>query len=222
MSPLADVRSCASCGARCLWHDEAWVCDDCGDEWYPDHDPVEYADPAEAHAPRWVCPSGHATFGPPEPRGCNECGHDFPPGALGLVIDDGGRAAAGFSVANDAGDCVARAIAIAHELPYREVYDALAERAAAKGGRRSARDGVAPKVYKPYLATLGFQWTPTMSIGSGCTHHLRAGEVPDRGRFVVRLSGHLTALVDGVIHDTYDPSRDGTRCVYGWWEAPRG
>ena len=22
---------------------------------------------------------------------------------------------------------------------------------------------------------------------------------------------------DGVVHDTYDPSRDGTRCVYGYW-----
>ena len=33
----------------------------------------------------------------------------------------------------------------------------------------------------------------------------------------MRLSRHITAVVDGVIHDTHDPSRKGTRCVYGYW-----
>ena len=32
------------------------------------------------------------------------------------------------------------------------------------------------------------------------------------------VSKHITAVVDGVIHDTFDPSRDGTRCVYGYWQ----
>lgn len=27
---------------------------------------------------------------------------------------------------------------------------------------------------------------------------------------------------DGVIRDTHDPSRDGTRCVYGYWTAEPG
>lgn len=27
-------RRCSSCGGVCYWHDEAWVCDSCGDEWY--------------------------------------------------------------------------------------------------------------------------------------------------------------------------------------------
>lgn len=22
----------------------------------------------------------------------------------------------------------------------------------------------------------------------------------------------------GMVHDTFDPSRDGTRCVYGYWK----
>ena len=25
-------------------------------------------------------------------------------------------------------------------------------------------------------------------------------------------------MIDGVIHDTYDPTRGGTRCVYGYWK----
>jgi len=31
------------------------------------------------------------------------------------------------------------------------------------------------------------------------------------------LSRHLTTVIDGVIYDTYDPSREGTRCVYGYY-----
>ena len=127
---------------------------------------------------------------------------------------DGGRAAAGYR--GEAGDCVARAIAIATEQPYRDVYNALAERASAKGRSRSARNGMHKDVYRPYLDELGWLWTPTMAIGSGCTVHLRADELPP-GRLIVRLSKHLCAVVDGVVHDTHDPSRDGTRCVYGYW-----
>ena len=72
------------------------------------------------------------------------------------------------------------------------------------------------RIYEPWLLGRGFEWTPTMSIGSGCTVHLADGELPD-GRLVVSLSRHLAAVVDGTVRDTYDPSRDGTRCVYGYY-----
>ena len=53
-------------------------------------------------------------------------------------------------------------------------------------------------------------------IGTGCVAHLAPGELPE-GRVVARVSKHLTAVIDGVIRDTFDPSRGGTRCVYGYW-----
>lgn len=135
----------------------------------------------------------------------------------GLIITDGGRGAAGFSVANDAGDCVSRAIAIAAELPYREVYDAVAALSADHGGRRSARDGITKKVVRrAFEEFLGWAWTPTMKIGSGCQVHLRPDELPS-GRLVVNLSKHVCAVVDGVVYDNADPRRGGTRCVYGYW-----
>lgn len=34
---------------------------------------------------------------------------------------------------------------------------------------------------------------------------------------VVSLSRHWCAVVDGTTRDLYDPSRDGTRCVYGYF-----
>lgn len=135
------------------------------------------------------------------------------------VYDDGGRSTSGFTGTTDAGDCVVRAIAIATGIEYRTVYDELAERyAATRNGKRSARDGLPRKVYEKYLFDLGWIWQPTMSIGSGCTVHLRRDELPDEGPIIVRLSRHVCAVVDGVIRDNHDPSRDGTRCVYGIYE----
>jgi hypothetical protein len=40
-----------------------------------------------------------------------------------------------------------------------------------------------------------------MQIGSGCTVHLRADELPS-GRLVGSFSKHLTVVIDGVIPDT--------------------
>jgi hypothetical protein len=142
-----------------------------------------------------------------------------------FVFDDGGRAAAGFRGFTD--DCTTRAIAIATGKPYREVYGALNALAARERPRRrdrvgrprerpGARTGVPWSTYHAYLTRLGWRWVPTMAIGSGCRVHLRAEELP-RDRLIVRLSKHFVAVIDGVIRDTYDPSRGGTRCVYGYY-----
>lgn len=136
-----------------------------------------------------------------------------------FTYDDGGRAAAGFK--GDTGDCVCRSIAIATGLPYKTVYDALnAQKASMRQTRRvrksSARTGVNRRVYDRYLASLGWRFVPTMGIGSGCKVHLRADELP-KGRIICRVSRHMVAVIDGVIHDTGNPSRDGTRCVYGYY-----
>lgn len=158
------------------------------------------------------------------------------------IHNDGGRSAAGFR--GHTGDCVARSIAIAGQLPYREVYEALARGNArqrkSKGahysaGKRTARQGIQTqrKWFKDYMACIGFVWTPLMGIGTGCKLCLGAPGLPP-GRLVVCLSRHYTAVVDGDIHDTYDPRRfryDGltdvekaegvgaSRCVYGYWMA---
>lgn len=126
-----------------------------------------------------------------------------------FMRDDGGRAAAGFK--GYARDCVARAVAIASGKPYAEVYAALANGAGneRKTKGASARNGIRTrrKWFKDYMASLGFRWVPTMQIGSGCKVHLHDGELP-MGRLVVAVSRHYTAVIDGVIHDIYDPQRD--------------
>lgn len=150
------------------------------------------------------------------------------------VYDDGGRAAAGFKGA--AGDCVVRSIAIASGAGYREVYHEMWTRIRASAARhRAARDsrprtertdrisprsGIPRRIYEPYLTELGWVWTPTMRIGSGTTVHLDPVELPDPPRgtgLIVRVSRHITVIRDGAIRDTHDPSRKGTRAVYGYY-----
>jgi hypothetical protein len=134
--------------------------------------------------------------------------------------NDGGRKAAGYK--GKTGDCTCRAIAIATRLPYAYVYMLLNESAQEQRitkrqpKRGSARTGIYKTTSKRIIEMFGWKWTPTMQIGSGCKVHLREGELPV-GRLVVSVSKHMVAVVDRVIQDTHDPSRRGTRCVYGYW-----
>lgn len=136
--------------------------------------------------------------------------------------NDGGRSEAGYK--GSTGDCVVRAISIASQRPYKEVYDLVNSYASNEYKSRvskksNARTGVRKSTIRKMMEDLGFVWTPTMKIGSGCKVHLIESELPE-GRLVVQVSKHITAVLDKVIHDTYDPSRDGTRCVYGYWRFP--
>lgn len=146
---------------------------------------------------------------------------------MNFIKDDGGREAAGFK--GKAGDCVTRAICIAAQLPYTIVYDRLAignatqrltnnSRKLKGAGSFTASHGIwtQRQWFKNYMRELGFKWVPCMGIGTGCKVHLKSDELP-QGRLVVSLSRHYAAVVDGVLYDTYDCSRNETRCVYGIW-----
>jgi hypothetical protein len=142
-----------------------------------------------------------------------------------FIYNDGGRKNAGYR--GSTGDCVTRAIAIASERPYKEVYDRLAlgnatqrqskyHKAKDKVKTASMGINVTRQWFKDYMKELGFTWVATMQIGSGCKVHLKADELP-MGRLIVNVSKHMTTMIDGVIHDIYNPDRNGTRCVYGYF-----
>lgn len=143
---------------------------------------------------------------------------------MSFTYNDGGRTAAGYQ--GKAGDCVCRAIAIAAQLPYADVYKVLAsgmgsQRKTKRTKRQaaSARNGIYTrrKWFKDYMGSLGFTWTATMRIGTGCTTHLDAKELP-RGRLVVAVSRHYTTMIDGVVHDTFDPRREESTEI-GYFES---
>jgi len=129
---------------------------------------------------------------------------------------------------------VTRAIAIVTKKPYGEVYDgffkrikifeatrkiAAAKKAANGGGRSGTTPGneITKEIYHPYLTEeLGMIWTPTMKIGQGCKVHVRENDLP-KGTLIVRVSHHLSAVIDRVINDLWDCS---DKCVYGYYSFP--
>lgn len=152
---------------------------------------------------------------------------------MDCIYDDGGRAQAGFK--GSTGDCATRSIAIVTGLPYKQVYDRINELAGSeRTGRRkrgisNARTGVYRQTVDKIMKSLGYIWTPTMLIGQGCKVHLRSEELPS-GRLLCVVSKHYTAVIDGVIHDTFNPSRevhstrpnDGGPLKKGEWLHPDG
>lgn len=150
-----------------------------------------------------------------------------------FTFDDGGRSQ---YFKSTGGDCVTRAVAIATGLDYMEIYKMMAEgnrnqrrgksESKTKQGKATALHGIntGRKWFKDLMVELGFEWTATMAIGQGCKTHLCREELPD-GTLVVAVSKHYTTMIDGVIKDTYDPSRwendTPKRCVYGYWKLKR-
>jgi hypothetical protein len=132
-------------------------------------------------------------------------------------FNDGGRSQ---YFKGTTGDCVTRAIAIATGLDYKKVYDDLNEMAKherkSKYKKSNSRTGVRRTTLRKYLEGMGWKFVPTMLIGSGCRVHLRADELPG-GTIICSVSHHLTCVIDGVLNDTYDCTRDGNRCVYGYF-----
>lgn len=125
--------------------------------------------------------------------------------------NDGGRSK--YYKAKNVGDCVVRAIAIANNMDYKITYNLIKK----YNDGETPRNGVRPIVYKKVLADLGWTWIPCCGRGVKRSNvHLCAKELPD-GIVLCRVSGHLTCIIDGVINDTYDCSRNETRKVYGYW-----
>lgn len=142
--------------------------------------------------------------------------------SIQFVETDGGRRAAGFK--GSTGDCATRAIAIATGKSYLDVYNEINELGkrervgCRKRGTSNARTGVFRTAMHAFFKRQDWLWTPTMQIGSGCRVHLRTEELPRVGPLVLSLSRHYAAVIDGVLYDTHDSSRGGTRCVYGFWQ----
>ena len=138
-----------------------------------------------------------------------------------FVYNDGGRSK--YFKAKNVNDCVVRAICNASGKDYKEVYDAIAELSKnEKLGRRkrgvsSPRNGVYKNTYKKYIENnLGLKWVSLSGIGKGITTHLNEQELPNKGTYILKVSKHLTCWKDGILIDTYDCSRRGTRAVYGY------
>lgn len=125
-------------------------------------------------------------------------------------ITDGGRSQ---YFKGEAGDCVTRAIALITGRDYLEVYNEIKRLI-----KCSPREGISKSATRMVMNHFGGEWVSCMSIGSGCKVHLKENEIPMNKRIICNLSGHVVAVINGVINDNHDPSREGSRCVYGYWK----
>lgn len=116
---------------------------------------------------------------------------------LNWIFNDGGRYAEGYTTIR--ADCDVRAVAIALEIGYTSAADLLR---ASFHNRPRMRD---------ILPAQGWEWIE-------CTMQLDDQHTLPLGRLILLLKGHYTTLVDGVIHDTYNPVRNGLDIVCGYWK----
>ena len=123
-------------------------------------------------------------------------------------FNDGGRKAAGFK--GIAGDCGARAMAIALGLDYKQTYKELAQANADNGRAKSARNGVKKDIYSEVLKRYGWVW---MKAPTFTGRKARCSDMP-AGVVIAKQAHHFVAVIDGVANDSWDSTG---RMVYGYW-----
>ncbi len=130
-----------------------------------------------------------------------------------FIKTDGGRAEAGYK--GSTGDCVTRAIAVATDTDYQEVYDGLFQTAkdylakknnkfskALKKGGCSPRNGVYQPISIAYLKMLG--WKKVSSWDKETGYKVLDGKAFKKGTFICKTRKHFTVVKDGVLYDSYD------------------
>ena len=132
-----------------------------------------------------------------------------------FCYNDGGRS--NYFKASRVRDCAIRAICNATNKDYKEVYSEFKK--LNKGV--SCRNGTPKKISKKYLTNLGWKYYSCVGIGTGVLVHLNENELPNKGTLVVQVSKHLTCVINNILNDTYDCTRDGERSVYGIWYSPK-
>lgn len=110
-------------------------------------------------------------------------------------------------------DCTVVALAHATGRPYDQCYDAL-KAAGRKSGRRFD--------LRAWSRTATFQgwrlvWRPFPAVkGHSRVNPATFALKHRQGRYILRVSKHVLACVDGIVLDATRP--DPHRCVYGAWE----
>lgn len=112
-------------------------------------------------------------------------------------------------------DCVKRAISKAANMDYHEVSLLLNRQKKITGAKKFNID----KNYQSFIENVleGFKISFPAVAGKPRMNGERFCRAYPRGAYILRMAGHLTACVNGVIYDTWDCS---DKCVYTAWEIP--
>lgn len=112
------------------------------------------------------------------------------------VYNDGGRATS--KRPKQKNDCAVRAIAIAYGIEYDYAYDILTNMG------RECNKGTMGWILIPMLE----RYAKQLDIPSQSIKVMALGFVFPTGTYLVKIKGHIFALVDGIIHDTFASYQD--------------
>lgn len=112
------------------------------------------------------------------------------------------------------GDCVKRALAKGFEKDYKEVSLELNRLKKITGATEFNED----KNWRRYVTDRGGLMLSFPAVtGEPRMNGHRFCEKFSKGRYVLRMAGHVTVVVDGILYDTFD-CRD--KCVYTAYKLP--
>ena len=100
-------------------------------------------------------------------------------------------------------DCVVRAISVLTNRNWYDVYDELSDLASDKGLMFDSVEFVEDYLDKRYPRECHYAKT----VGEF------ANEFP-YGKYAVTMNGHITAILNGTIKDTFNPSNKIMRCAW--------
>lgn len=112
------------------------------------------------------------------------------------------------------GDCVKRALTLATNKDYLEVQRELNKIKKITKSQKFNDN----KNYKYYIEkVLGYKKLSfPAKVGIPRMNGERFCETYPKGKYILRMAGHLSCSIDGVINDTWDCSE---KCVYNAWEV---
>lgn len=125
-------------------------------------------------------------------------------------VDDGGRAAAGFT--GPAKDCSTRAISIALDLPYRQIHRELTELQRCSifdppnaDTWQSAEDGITVNIHElqDYLAHYGVVTIRLRGLTRLTTVLAKMNLLAEEPYIIAQPTDHMVAVKDGAIRDDY-------------------
>lgn len=100
-------------------------------------------------------------------------------------------------------DCAIRAISLAENRTWNETYDRLSDMARSKGLMFNSVEFIEDYLDYNYLR----ECHSSKTVGEF------ANEYP-KGTYLVTMSDHITAVINGVIYDTFDCSDRIMRCAW--------
>ena len=104
---------------------------------------------------------------------------------------------------NNIEDCVIRSLSVLTDRSWRSIYDELSNLAGDIGLLFSDVSFVEDYLDDRYDRECHYSKT----VGEFANEH-------PYGKYAVTMDGHITAIINGVIHDTFDPSNRIMRCAW--------